>query len=188
MAFRDASKFYIPLILIGGLLLSFTLSGLEKIIRNKKIWNIFILLIYGYLIILIYPAFLGNLRGVLGPQNVIQENDYQLITNNLNKDQSFFRSLYIEEKPAKFFGTYEKPVISGNTLYKERPFASMIIGKYDLYNFLHDQQLKNWFNLFNYSTFSWCRESVGKCSLPNRYCWRSFYWDFSCCGCRKDPH
>lgn len=147
VAFRDASKFYIPLILIGGLLLSFTTRGLEKIIKKKLMWKIFALGIYGYLLILIYPALSGNLSGVLGQPNKYKENDYQQISNKLSLDQGFFRSLYIEEKPAKFYGTFEKPAISANSLYKERPFSSMIVGKYDLYNFLHDQQFKQWFNL-----------------------------------------
>lgn len=146
-AFRDTSKFYIPLILIGGLLLSFTISGLEKIIKNKFKWDIFILIVYGYLMILILSALSGSLNGVLGKINIIRDADYLIISNKINQNQDFFRSLYIEEKPAKFFGTFEKPVISGNSLYIERPFASMIIGKYDLYNFFHNQQLKQWFNL-----------------------------------------
>lgn len=147
VAFRDASKFYIPLILISGVLLSFTISSFEKIFKNTILLIGIIILIYGYLLLLIYPAILGNLSGVLSQLNQTKENDYQQIFNKLNQEQTFFRSLYIEEKPAKFYGTFEKPVISANTLYKERPFASMIVGKYDLYNFFHNQQLKQWFNL-----------------------------------------
>lgn len=147
IAFRDASKFYTPLILTGGVLLSFTISSFEKIFKNKILFIGITVLIYGYLLLLIYPAILGNLSGVLGQLNQTRDNDYQQIFNKLSQDQSFFRSLYIEEKPAKFYSTFEKSVISANSLYKERPFASMIVGKYDLYNFLHNRQLKQWFNL-----------------------------------------
>lgn len=147
VAFRDSSKFYIPLILTGGLLLSLTIDSLGKLTRRKMISGVIISGIYIYLLALIYPALFGNLSGALGGSGRIRENDYQKVTSYLQGDQGFGRSLWFEEKPSLFYGSWEKPALSANTLYKDRPFASMIVGKYDFFNYVYSPQFCQWLEL-----------------------------------------
>ncbi len=147
VAFRDSSKFYIPLILTGGLLFSFTVNSLGGFIKRRLFLIMALAGVYGYLLILIYPAILGNLSGVLGGENVARNNDYQKISQVIVGNPDFGRSLYLEEKPAEFFGNWGHPAISADNLYKERPFASMIVGKYDLFNYIYSPQFCQWLNL-----------------------------------------
>lgn len=146
VAFRDFSKFYIPLILSGGVLLSFTVGGLERIVKKKEVWGVLAVGVYGYLLVLIHPALFGNLTGTLGEIRGIRVVG-EMWGEYLSQEQGFIRSLYFEEKPATAYFNWKKPAISANNLYQERPFASMIVGKYDLNNFLHNPQLKEWLNL-----------------------------------------
>lgn len=141
-AFRDSSKFYIPSILIGSLLIGFTVDSIkEKFRRFKFAW---LGLIYIFLIISIYPAFLGSLNGVLGkPQD---KEQFSEIYNLINKKNDF-RTLWFGEKPSLGFADWKHPSLAANLLYKEHPFASMIDGEYDLYYFLHNKNISNWYEL-----------------------------------------
>lgn len=145
VAFRDSSKFFIPLILLGSLLLSFTIDTLKQVVKNRWIFLALMIAIYGYLLFLIYPALLGNLTGVLKTKT--NEQDYWKIYETLKNDENFARSLWFEERPALGFTSWNKPAISANTLYQDRPFASMIVGKYDFFNYLHSLQFCSWLDL-----------------------------------------
>lgn len=148
VAFRDSSKFYIPLLLTAALLLSFSINLSQQIVKQKSVENIIAGGIFVYLLFLIHPAVMGNLSGVLGEGRVSQAvNDYNKIAQSLSSDSNFARSLWFEEKPSRFYGTWEKPAISANNLYQDRPFASMIVGTYDLFNYLHSPQLCQWLDL-----------------------------------------
>ena len=143
ISFRDSSKFYMPLLLMAGLLLSFTVGSLSVYIKGK--WHVLVtVLIYGFLLGLISPAVLGNLTGVLGK---INNEPYLQLYQKLNEGDEFARSLWFRERPPLAFADWEKPAISADQLVNERPFASMNTGKFDYFNFLHSPQVNSWFNL-----------------------------------------
>lgn len=144
-AFRDSSKFYTPLILTGSVLLTLTVDALRKVFIKKFFFVSMMLLIYIYLLVLIYPAILGNLSGVL--RSSTENKDFQEISQRIGSNRGFTRSLWFEEKPPLGYFSWDKPALSANNLYMERPFASMIEGKYDLFNFLHNPQATNWLRL-----------------------------------------
>lgn len=141
-AFRDSSKFYIPSILIGSLLICFSVDLIkEKFQRFKFLW---IGLVYIFLILSINPAFLGKLNGVLGkPQEKYQFDEI----HNLINEEKDFRTLWFGEKPSLGFADWKHPSLAANLLYKEHPFASMIDGEYDLYYFLHNKDISKWYEL-----------------------------------------
>lgn len=145
VAFRDSSKFFIPLILSASILLALSYERIDAVINEKKLNTLFLVSVYLYLSLLIHPAILGKLSGNLG-QNY--KSDYfEKIYQNLKGQEDFFRTLWFDEKPQQAFSSWNHPSISAINLFQERPFASMIEGSYDLYNFLHNPQLSQWFDL-----------------------------------------
>ncbi|MDO8619134.1 MAG: hypothetical protein Q7R49_04310 [Candidatus Daviesbacteria bacterium] len=145
-AFRDSSKFFIPLLLSTSVLLSFSVDKLETLISKKFYYYIVIFLIYGYLLLLVLPGITGNLTGVLAGGE--SDHGYNQIYRQISQTPGFFRTLWFPEKPALAFANWEKPAISANTLFKEIPFALQIQGEYDLFNFLHSSLLSDWLRLF----------------------------------------
>lgn len=136
-AFRDSTKFFIPAILIASILLAKTVARFKS--------NFVGVIVYLYLLLLILPSLTGGLTGVLAGREFGQ--DYQKIYGELNKDQNYFRSVWFPERPPLGFSASNKEGLSAGELYKERPFALMIEGTYDLFNFLHDSKLPSWFEI-----------------------------------------
>lgn len=145
VAFRDSSKFFIPLLMSAAITLSLSYQRIELVLTNHTFKLLATILIFGYLNLLIYPAYLNQLTGNLADKQQIKHFDpiYQKIA--FEKD--FSRTLWFDERPQLGFSSWNHPAISANLLFKERPFASMIEGSYDLYNFLHSPQLGQWLDL-----------------------------------------
>lgn len=142
--FRDSSKFFVPQLLLAGILIAFTVSEMTKKL-NGRLKNLVFLATYFYIFILIYPAF-GGLTGVLGNQK--QDQNFQVVAKNLRDDNSAFRTLWFSEKPPLGFAAWGKESINASTLYKELPFAMMIKGEYDLFNYLNDPMLGEWLRFY----------------------------------------
>ncbi len=136
-AFRDSTKFFIPAILIAGILLAKTINGFKS--------RAFTFIVYLYLLLLIFPALSGNLNGVLA--GIKFDENYKKIYQNLKADNSFFRTIWFPERPPLGFSASGKEGLSASELYKEMPFAMMISGTYDQFNFLHDPKLSSWFKV-----------------------------------------
>lgn len=141
---RDSSKFYIPLILSVSVLL--TLLG-EKLVnlKDKRLKIISLIAIFLYLNLTIYPALFGKLSGNLGI--LPGQPDHQFIYSKLNTSFQFARTVWFPEKPQLAFSFWQVPAISADTLFRDRPFASQIEGTYDLFNFLHQPNIGEWFKL-----------------------------------------
>lgn len=146
IAFRDSSKFFIPLLVFSAILLAFFVEKTRRVLKDHKVWDAsFVIFIYIYILILVWPAVVGNMSGTLSTKT--QNGDYQIIYENLKKEASTFRTLWFPERPPLAFSTQGKEALSANLLYKDTPFSSMIIGNYDLFYFLHDEDLLDWFRL-----------------------------------------
>lgn len=144
LAFRDSSKFFIPLMLSSAAMLSLTITTLENLGKKKFFW-VASILIYFFLLFLIYPAILGNLTGTLG--NSVPSNDFDKIYSFLKSNSGFYRTLWFEEVPPLGFKDWQRPAISANILHTDRPFASMINGQYDLFQFVRSPLIGKWWNL-----------------------------------------
>lgn len=135
-AFRDSTKFFVPLILFGGMLIGVTIEKLFVILQKRKITSYFLLLtFYIYLLFLIYPALLGKLNFILSPRRHSQ--DFTTIYEELQKENKFFRSVWFPEKHSLTYETQENPSISAKELAKFWPFASINASE-DVFNFLNN--------------------------------------------------
>lgn len=140
-AFRDSSKFFVPLYLVAGILIGNTAETLSQ--KYKKL--VFIpFVLYAYLLFLIYPALSQKLNWNLSLRD---PNEMTGINNLLKEDQSSFKSLWIYQKPPLYFESEDKPALDANRLVDSRPFASLNAGSYDALNFMHQCNWQDWFNL-----------------------------------------
>ena len=131
VAFRDSTKFFIPLILFGGILLGLNVERL----RLKKIA---VGLVYLYVIALIWPPIFGKLNGVLAGHRI--DPSFQKINNLIRNQPGFFRTAYFPEHDPYSIHTTEKQIVDAKILANKRPFASLNAGTFDRFNFLHDTE------------------------------------------------
>lgn len=139
-AFRDSTKFYIPLILSASILIGLTV---EKVFSKYKLISFFIG--YLYLVFLIFPAYSNQLSGSLGIKQI--DKSFANVYENIRIDEDFYRTVWFPEVPPLGFSSINHPAIYANRLYQERPFASMIDGDYDLFNFLNNERFADWMSL-----------------------------------------
>jgi hypothetical protein len=137
VAFRDSTKFFIPLILFGGILIGQTVDSFKNKIAG--------VLVYGFAMILILPAILGGLTGVLGKN--IDISDFEKIKNLVLSDSGFERISWFTEKNPFAFHTDEKQSIDAKDLVNLKPLASFNAGTSDLFNFMDNTKYDQWFDL-----------------------------------------
>lgn len=143
--FRDSSKFFIPMLLFGGILIGNTVDSLSNLPRNIYLkWFVFSAA-YLYILLLIFPATIGNMNFNLSARR--ESDDYQTIYNHLSQENGNFKTLWFNEKPQVAFETLSKPALSANQLVSYRPFASINEGE-DAYNFLNNPGFVNWLRVF----------------------------------------
>lgn len=136
-AFRDSSKFFLPLLLFAGILIGRTV---EKV--NKR-W--IAVLAYLYLIFTVNPAIFGKLNFVLSSRS--HSKDFSVIYDVLSKEKMFARSLWFPERHPLAYNTSNHPALDAKDLVDERPFASINVGSFDRFNFLHNKQYQEWLNI-----------------------------------------
>ncbi len=143
--FRDSSKFFIPMFLLGGILIGNTVDSLSNLFRNIYLkWFVFSA-VYLYLLILIFPAIVGTMNFNLSARN--GSSDDQIIYEHLRQESDDFRTLRFNEKPQTAFETANKPALSADQLTTFRPFASINEGE-DAYNFLNNPNFIDWLRVF----------------------------------------
>lgn len=137
-AFRDSSKFFVPVVLFGGILIGQSLS----FIKNR--WGL--ILAYLFLLFLVHPAFSGQLNFVLS--NRTHSRDMQIIYENLRNEagQDFFRTAWFPEREPMVFETEESPAGDAKELANFRPFAGINAGE-DVFNFLNNEDFVQWFRV-----------------------------------------
>lgn len=145
-AFRDSSKFFAPLALFAGFLIGTTVEKL-----NSKILAFGI---YIFLLFLISPALAGKMNFVLSERQ--HSGDYKIVYENLRNKDGFFRTVWFPERYPLAFYTQDRPALDAKGLANFRPFASMNVGTFDLFNFMHNEQFLEWFDLLGikYLVFS----------------------------------
>ncbi len=135
--FRDSTKFFIPLLLIAGVLIGKTIETLR--------FKLFYVIIYAYLILLALPAILGNLNGVLGKS--IDLTTFKNIQKLEESQSGFLRSAWFIEKNPFAYNTHEKQALDAKDLADFRPIASMNTGDGDRFNFINNNSFTDWFKL-----------------------------------------
>ena len=136
-SFRDSTKFFIPLLLFAGILIGRTTDKVKR--------PVFQLVVYAYLLFLVYPAISGNLNFVLSDRR--HSGDFQVIKEKLADESGFFRTVWFPARHPLSFHTENKPALDAKDLVNKRPFASMNVGSFDLFNFMHNERFLDWFDL-----------------------------------------
>lgn len=134
-AFRDSSKFFIPLILFGGILIGETVDAVRSKIK------LFPAFVYLYLLFLIYPSFTGRLNFILGGRKV--DGSFQKIYENLNNDNGNFKTLWFPEKHPLTFEISNKSAASARDLVLLTPIGVMNASN-DVFNFLNNPKYLDW--------------------------------------------
>lgn len=139
--FRDSSKFFIPMILLAGILIGNTLETLSGLSKKTYFKAAIFGMGYIYLLLLINPAILGKLNFNLSGRK--ESFDYPIIANHLSSESADFKTLWFNEKPQIAFETNKKPALSANQLSAYRPFSAITEGE-DAYNFLNNPDFPDW--------------------------------------------
>ncbi len=138
--YRDSTKFFIPLMLIGGILIGVAIEELAKRIKFVRVFA------FIFMLLLVWQAIFGRLNGVLGKNPDL--SDYQKIYHLISGDNSdFFRSAWFNEISPFSYHTQEKQALSASELINFRPFASMNVGDGDKFNFVNNPEYLDWFKL-----------------------------------------
>lgn len=144
-AFRDSTKFFIPLALFGGILIGNTVEKLFVILQKRKITSYILLFTsYIYLLFLVHPAIFGKLNFVLSQRK--HSLDFTKIYDQLRKENKFFRTVWFPEKHPLTYETLENPTVSAAKLAKYWPFASINASE-DVFNFLNNENFIDWFRV-----------------------------------------
>lgn len=145
-AFRDSTKFFTPLALFAGILIANFASCVFDLLKKKPVVAYgSLVIIWGYLLFLLHPAFLG-LNGVLSPK--YNSPELMEIHELISKDDNFSRSVWFPEKHPFAFQSNNHPAIDAKELANLRPFAALNTGTLDRYNFLHDPASTDWLKVF----------------------------------------
>lgn len=155
-AFRDSTKFFIPLVLFGGILIGSTVDSLISKLgkSDAKIPAAILLVCYFYIVSLVTPALLGKLHGVVGGHNF--PSDIKIIDSHISDSPSFVRVAWFPEHNPFAYHSDINQAMDAKSLVAMRPFASLNTGTADHFNFLHDPRFIDWFRLFGikYLVFS----------------------------------
>ncbi len=141
---RDSTKFYMPLMLFGGMLIGISV---EEIISRlgKRISLIFQGIVFLFFLFLVWQTLLGRMNGVLGKNSDL--SSYQRIEEKISSQNGFLRSAWFTEKSPFAFHTEEKQALDAKDLVNFRPFATTNVGTGDRFNFINNTNYLDWFNL-----------------------------------------
>ncbi len=134
--FRDPTKWYTLVAVSYSVLIPFTvwksyewlksqskfqISNFKFQIRSKSqilnFQNLFFLLVTGYLLFLIRPAFFGQLTGTFKPHEI--PKDYIRLEEFLSSKKDFFRILWVPEWQRFGFFSNNHPAIGGGEIFKK---------------------------------------------------------------------
>lgn len=129
--FRDSTKFYFLITLSFALLLSVTIQEFAR--RTKRGFIVGVLTVC-YLVFLARPVWLGKMTGVLG--NTPFEKEYARLSLRLGADSEYGRVVWIPRRASLGYSSPNHIHLDASRLLEMRPFASGVVGSYELFNFL----------------------------------------------------
>lgn len=126
--FRDPTKFFSLITLAYGVLIAFTAEWLW----SKAKW--FYAFLPVYLVLLLMP--LNQATGLLSVAR--HQEEYRQLAEYLDEDSSPGSIVWVPSKPPLGYSSPIHPSLDARVLLDKRPFATGVIGNYDLLNFLRD--------------------------------------------------
>lgn len=137
--FRDSTKWYFLTAFSYSFLIPITVQYLSeylkdnqylqkyKIIKQLKFENILTLLIIGYIVFLLTPAFQGKLNGTFAYQKLPEE--YNVLTKKLTRDKEFYRTLWVPSISRYAYTSSIHPPVSAKglfSLYNDRQLVERL--------------------------------------------------------------
>lgn len=95
VSFRDPTKFYMLIVLSYSVLIPITINKVLQSIKQRPLYYLFIFGLLAYLLIILKPAWDGTLTGIYRQSSIPQE--YQELSNFINSDTSFYRTLWVPQ-------------------------------------------------------------------------------------------
>lgn len=134
-AFRDATKWYIPIALSYAVLIPFFI---ENVTKQKWTKNILLTIVFVYWLFLLIPVFMGQVKGTFVSQEVPKE--YIALHNFLVKERGFYRTLWVPSLQRFGYFTNDAPALHGKELLGEG-YEKNITKKFDTKEILQLLQL-----------------------------------------------
>lgn len=127
VAFRDSSKFFIPLLLIASYLIGNTVTKAKSFI----VWGS----LYSLLLLTVYPSIIGNMQFNLSSRK--PDSEIIDISNNFQLVDGDKKVAWVPERNPYSIHYTNNQAFDGKSLVQMRPFAARNAGSYDNFNFLH---------------------------------------------------
>lgn len=134
--FRDSTKFFFLVALSYSILIGITVDEVLKRLRRDGFRVIFTSFVAIYLLFLVSPAFTNQMTGILSVSR--NQDQYNNLHSLLESDGTFSRVMWIPSLSP--FGNIDPshPVVEASRLVSKRPFASGVLGTYEIFNFLRE--------------------------------------------------
>ena len=140
--YRDPTKWYILVSISFSVLIPYTILNMYRLLQNKvefnisrfvfqvksknkvvSLQNLFILVVISYLLFIIRPALLGQLKGTF--QSATVPKDYSNLKDFLHSQPRFFRTLWLPINPHFSFYTSLHPAIPASNLFQKSNITSI---------------------------------------------------------------
>ena len=123
--FRDPTKFYVLIMTSYAILIPFTLFSISDVMKKyqtKLVWLVPVVFLF-YWVILIRPAITGSLGGTFRQRKVPVQ--YVLLKELLQKEQGFFRTLWVPRQSRFTFTSQNQLSIEAGPLLGATDAASL---------------------------------------------------------------
>lgn len=125
--FRDSTKWYVLVGLSYAFLIPYGVMNISKYIQSRiKIPNLVLIFTFVYLILLIRPAWMGELGGIF--KSSITPGQYLELKEFLASGSAFYRTFWIPRTSTFSFYSHDRPTIMANDF--TRLYSSSEIIKY----------------------------------------------------------
>jgi len=124
--FRDPTKWYLLVAISYSVLVPFSIYSIYQWLSKSKIFNFqtaFLLLVTCYLLLLIHPAWLGQLGGTFKHREV--PGEYVALKDKLYNDPQFYRTLWVPRQQRFTFGSNSHPSMEAGPLFSATDAASL---------------------------------------------------------------
>ncbi len=135
-AFRDSTKFFIPALLLGGILVG---EGVSHLSRKNSLAVVIFVAIFAFTVL---PALRGELSFVLSSRETTQNIES---INTLISDSN--KTVWVNERDPRGIVTPSES-INAFDLASLRPFAYLNVGDHDRLNFLNAPESETWLDVF----------------------------------------
>lgn len=136
-AFRDSSKFFIPVVLFTGVLIGLFVDKLKQ--------NIFLVAFYIFVLFLIKESLFGQMNFVLSgrPAGI----DFTKINGILENESGFVRTAWFSERQPMSYDSAKSQAIDAKDLAELRPFSRINTGTFDKFNYFNNSNYIDWYRL-----------------------------------------